>query len=61
MKMKYKVSISYYDFLFDNAVDAVAFANSAKMHFVSTDRREDITVSIDLIMEKEEEEDAVEL
>lgn len=43
-ELKYVVNIGYYDFTFDNADEAVAFAIMAKLK--SSDKRDNVTIDI---------------
>ena len=54
--MKYKVEINYYDFVFENAEEAVCFAETAAKKYVS-DRDRDFNVTIVLINDDENKED----
>lgn len=55
--MRYKVSIRYYDFIFDNSEEAIVFANQAKRHYHKDDDEATIDVTITLITEDDEKED----
>ena len=52
--MIYRVTIGYYDFDFVDAAEAVAFAESAKMHFTD-EKKEEIRVEIEFIKIQEVE------
>lgn len=54
--MKYKVEINYYDFVFDNAEEAIHFADTAVKAFRS-ERDRDIEVTITLIRDNENKEE----
>lgn len=47
--LKYKVSVSYYDFIFDSRNEAMNFAEMAKAHYSDEKRDNDINVSVEII------------
>lgn len=53
--MKYKVEISYYDFIFDDAVTAMTFAQTAKKAHVLDKDGHNLEVTITLIDENKED------
>lgn len=48
MKLQYKVRVKYYDFIFEDAQEAISFAITAKLHQAES-RDDDFHVHIDFI------------
>lgn len=58
MKLQYRVKVKYYNFIFDDAHEAVSFAISAKLHQdESRDEYFDVTIDIVSIEEDDVAED----
>lgn len=55
IKLQYKVRINYYDFIFDDAQEAVSFAISAKLHQAEA-LGNNFDVKIDIISIEEDDE-----
>ena len=53
--MKYKVEISYYDFIFDDAEEAMTFAQTAKTSHSKDKDGHDFEITITLIEEDKED------
>ena len=52
--VKYKVEIRYYSFVFDNAEEAMTFAENALKHYDDEDKGRDFDVTITLINKEDE-------
>lgn len=52
--MKYRVNISYHKFIFDDPVEAVAFAERAKQNYVNDEDRS-VPVTVDILNDDEKE------
>ena len=59
MDMKYIVTLGYSHFAFDNATEAMLFAETAKKHYSKFKHYDDreLEVKIDILDAKEEEEE----
>lgn len=51
--MKYKVTLGYRKYIFDDAEEAMIFATQAKKHYVPDKDEESITVDIEIVLKKE--------